>query len=209
MTARDEEIVAALCSKARFFCLKQVARDWWGEQSGDEKAARRRLLFLAGAGWLKKSTVLVRPLLQLERPVIEWKPYAPAADFSAVSRVLQARWKEPASKTELFLASRHARAVFGGNAIGSIKNLCQTTHDLHVAEVFLFYRRTCPEAAHSWVSEDEVAQKRKGKKLPDAFLKDDAGKIARVIEFGGAYSASRLSELHTHCAENDLPYEIW
>lgn len=209
MTARDEEIIAALCFKARFFSLEQIARDWWPERALALKLARQRMLSLAGDGWLKNFRVLVRPLLVLEEPVVDWEPRSPAPDFAAVARTLQGRWKSPASRTELFLASPHARAVFGGKLLGAVKNLCQTTHDLHVAEVFLHYRRKDPSISAAWVGEDQLSRSRKRQKLPDAFLQDAEGKIVRVIEFGGAYSASRLSELHDHCAEQCLPYEIW
>jgi hypothetical protein len=130
-------------------------------------------------------------------------------DFVAISRALQRRWKMPARKVEVFLASQKAAAILGGASLGLVKHLCQATHDLHVSEVFLFYRENRPDQAALWVGEDVVAAECKGVKRPDAFLRGEHGATFRVVEFGGAYKPDRVQALHEHCVAQNHPYEIW
>ena len=209
MTVRDEEILRLLCSKVRFFSLEQIARTWWTEEPREIRRARQRMMTLAKNAWLKPTTLLARPLLDLVGPIFNWHPGRSDPDFSAVSRALRRRWKLPARKVEVFLASHKAAAILGGTTFGLVKNLCQATHDLHVSEVFLFYREYLSDAATLWVGEDSVISTRGAGKRPDAFLRDAQGRNLRVVEFGGAYKADRVQALHEHCSNQQLPYEIW
>jgi hypothetical protein len=43
--------------------------------------------------------------------------------------------------------------------------------------------------------------------LPDAMIRTPQGSI--IIEFGGAYSKSKIEHFHRFCAERNLPYELW
>ena len=156
MTERDEEIVTLLCFAVRFFSLEQVARTWWREQPREIRRARQRMLILARGGWVRPLTILARPLLKLEAPIFEWNLGGDSPDTAEVSRALRRRWKEPARDVEIFLATPRAIAVMGGGALGSVRNLCQTTHDLHVSQVFLFYRENRPDLASLWLGEDSV-----------------------------------------------------
>ena len=209
MTPRDKEILTDLCSKVRFFSLEQIARAWWPEKSDAKGQAWKRLNSLSENRWLTISRVLARPLLTLEKPVLQWHPGEPQPIFPAVSRKLKSRWKKSAREVVVFLASRHAKAIFGGKVLGVVKNLCQTTHDLHDAEVYLLYRREMPEAAEQWVGEDAVALEHKGGKVPDALLRATDGSTLRAVEFGGAYAAKRVEAFHQHCEKLALPYEMW
>ena len=97
----------------------------------------------------------------------------------------------------------------GGGALGSVRNLCQTTHDLHVSQVFLFYRENRPDLASLWVGEDSVIPLNEHEKRPDAVLLNEAKEILRVVEFGGAYKADRVQAVHDFCWQRNLPYELW
>jgi len=209
MTPRDKEILTTLCSKVRFLSLEQIAGAWWQGTSDSKGQAWKRLKRLSEIRWLTISRVLARPILTLEKPVLEWHPDEPRPIFSAVSKKLKTRWKESAREVVVFLASRQAKAIFGGQVLGVVKNLCQTTHDLHVAEVYLRYRREMPEVADQWVGEDAIALERKGGKVPDALLRDADGSTLRAVEFGGAYAAERVEAFHLHCEQQAIPYEMW
>ena len=209
MTTRDEEIVTDLCSKVRFFSLEQIAGAWWRGKSDGNGQAWKRLNRLSENGWLTISRVLARPILSLEKPILEWHPDHPRPIFSAVSKALKSRWKESAREVVVFLAGRQAKAIFGGQVLGVVKNLCQTTHDLHVAEVYLLYRREKPDVAKQWVGEDAIALERKSGKVPDALIRDADGSTLRAVEFGGAYAAERVEAFHLHCEQQGIPYEMW
>ena len=85
--------------------------------------------------------------------------------------------------------------------------LTQMTHDLHVSEVFLRYRRRGQQAA--WRSEDQLPSNWPLRSRPDAVLCNESGEIVHAVEYGGDYSATRLIELHVGFSEIDLSYEIW
>ena len=209
MTPRDEEIVTLLCFAVRFFALEQVARTWWSDQPREIRRARKRMLTLARNGWVRPLTILARPLLKLESPIFEWRPGSLDPEVPCVSRKLQSRWKQPARDVEIFLATPRATAVMGGGAPGSVTNLCQTTHDLHVAEVFLFYRENRPQLASLWVGEDSIIQRSEHEKRPDAVLLNGSREILRVVEFGGAYKPGRVQAFHDFCLKRNLSYELW
>jgi len=208
MTRRDEEILTALCSQVRFFSLEQIAREWWPDRLDQTRLARKRMLRLNRDGWLNSVRLLARPLLELAQPVLKWSPLNCTPDYPAISRTLRGRWKLPARVTEVFLGSAKARDIFGGAVPDAVRNLCQTTHDLHVAEIFLHYRRLLG-CTKSWVGEDEITASGHEGAVPDAYLRNDEGGIRQVIEFGGAYSATRVSEFHAYCSTNSLAYEMW
>ncbi|MBX9681651.1 MAG: hypothetical protein K2X38_23080 [Gemmataceae bacterium] len=209
MTSRDQELVVALCGAVRFFSLEQLAREFWTGGAAGKRQARKRISRLEGYGFLSTIQALVRPLLPLENPVLVWAPPERTPDFAGVSRELRRRWKEPANLAELIHATPRAQRIFGGIAYRGVKNLCQTTHDLHVAEIFLRYRRQGEWAGCVWVGEDEIARSGDTGAVPDAALRSAAGRYKRFIEFGGAYAEDRVAHFHEHCLDRQVPYELW
>ena len=111
--------------------------------------------------------------------------------------------------TEVAFAGRRSLEVFGGSSPGDVKNPCQTTHDLHLAEVFLLYRAAGLDWRELWVGEDSIAARWGWPKIPDAVLCDALGHPVRAVDFGGAYREDRLREFHRSCAAQTLPYELW
>lgn len=86
--------------------------------------------------------------------------------------------------------------------------LTQMTHDLHVGEVLLSYRRRGYDLRR-WVGEDYFPATWPLRERPDALLIDERGRFSRVIEYGGDYSVDRLLKSHQAAARVDLAYEIW
>ena len=105
-------------------------------------------------------------------------------------------------------ASAKARDHFGHGGAGAQIKLTQMTHDLHVGEVLLSYRRRGYDLRR-WVGEDYFPTTWPLRERPDALLIDERGQFSRVIEYGGDYSADRLLKLHRAVARIDLAYEIW
>ena len=85
----------------------------------------------------------------------------------------------------------------------------QATHDLHVVQIYLRLWQADPGLAALWVSEERFAPERRREKLPDAVLRDTAGNLILVIEFGGAYDAKHVERVHLDCVTRSLPYELW
>ena len=148
-------------------------------------------------------------MLELSAPIFEWAPGDPEPAFTLLENRCQERWECPAVQTEVVVAGRRALEVFGGSTPGDVKNACQTTHDLHLAEIFLRYREAGLNWREQWVGEDMIAARWEWKKLPDAVLCNKGGNPVRAVDFGGAYGDERLRDFHVMCATKSLSYELW
>lgn len=208
-TPRDMALIGSLLFHIRLATLTQLADAWWSDSPTGRKNAAKRLARLVQSGWLSCRTVLAHPLLPLAAPEHVWEPGHSPPNVGALAWRLQSRWKCPAGRVRVYCATPQAARRFGGCRRHSIKNLCQVTHDLHVAGIYFRYVRMLPALAPLWVGEDILAPTRRHQKLPDAVLRNASGDILRVIEFGGRYPAKRVAEFHADCALRQLPYELW
>ena len=208
MTDRRREMLLALTHKVRLITATQAARTWWKETPSGLSAARRELAGLRAAGFLEQNRVVAHPEIELAEPVATWTPGDREPNTDRIAYRLQSRWTAPGRSAVVFFASRQATNHFGG--AGGHSRLHQAGHDMHLASVYFRLHRAEPDTAASWISEDLLPRpERPGEKLPDAVLKDSAGRIIRVIEFGGAYDARRVSKFHDFCAAHGYPYELW
>jgi hypothetical protein len=221
LTPRRREILTVLTQKVRYLSTEQLGEHWWSPGPTGQRAARREVAGLVAAGYVERYQLLARPLASLEDgPVFEWAPGDPAPDYNAVSYGLQARWKASLRAVTVVLATPHAAAELGGVASG-LRLPEQASHDLAVAAIYLQLRRTEPEAACAWVSEDYFRLLHRGRratagrvwpaldKEPDAVLLDDRGQIVRLVEFGGSYDARRVEKTHRSAVRAGLPYSLW
>lgn len=209
LTARDREILLDLTAKIRIATFGQLARNYWPSGESGKMNARRRLGELVSRELLRKIPVVSHPLLPLEAPVVTWSPGEAKPNPAEISTRLQGRWQSEPHEMVAFIAGRRAIALFGAKALGEIKNRYQVTHDLHVSEVYFFFRRTNSRLASAWIGEEILAPSRKHQKLPDAILHDDEGQPRLVIEFGGKYPKRRVEAFHDDCESRSLPYELW
>lgn len=209
MTDRRREMLLALTHKVRLITASQVARTWWTESASGLSSARREISQLVASAFLESRRVVTHPEIELAAPVASWTPGTAEPDPDRIAYRLQSRWTKPARGAVVFFASRRAVKHFGG-AGGKLSRFHQAGHDLHLASVYFRILRNDPAAAAAWLSEDLLPKPaRPGEKLPDAVLKDARGQVARVIEFGGAYDARRVSKFHLFCAAHGYPYELW
>lgn len=206
LTDRDRDVLQALLIKVRLFSLRQIAAGWW---EGEIANTRRRLRGLAGNLLATRVTVLARPLSPLEGPVAIWRPGQSPPRFGQVAHELKSRWTRPVRRCAAWIATPRAANLLGGVARERLKNPSQSSHDLGVAAVWLWFRRTSPAWAEAWQGEDLWADSRRGEKLPDAFIVGRDSEPVCAIEFGGSYDATRVEAFHDDCADRDLPYQIW
>ncbi len=220
LTSRDLQILDTLTRRVRVMSIQQIARTWWAESADCTRVAQNRLRALEAEGLLHIDSAPAHPELQLEEPVARWALDERSPDFGAVSYQLQSRWREHPILTSCVSASKIAANRFGGYG-GRPPRAVERTHDIHMAQVFLRYRKEHPALIKHWVFEEQVKAERKraarsaerlyvsdaGEKLPDAFLRSPSG--TKVIEFGGAYGKDKLQAFHAYCKEHSFPYEIW
>lgn len=204
---RDRELLGALTQKVRLFSQRQVADHFW---DGAFPNARRRMKRLAAQELITRVTVQARTAPLLESPLASWRPGDSAPEFGQVAYRCQQRWRQrPVRPCLAWIATDRAAQLFGAVRRGALAQPIQATHDLGVAAVWLRLRQVAPHLADAWRGEDLFAEARRGEKLPDAFLVNQSGDVAWVIEFGGGYDAERVAAFHADCADRELSYQLW
>jgi len=205
--SRDEEILRTLTTKVRLFSLRQIANLWW---NGDLANTRRRLRQLTEAELLLSAKVLARPILELNGPIVDWRPGNLNPDFGKIANICQSRIRRiPVRTTGVFIATARTARLFGGRCRGELTHPAQATHDLGVAAVWIHFSVNGPEIAASWVGEDILSVTRAGQKCPDAFILGGDGSVTSVVEFGGDYDRNRIQAFHDDCLHRILPYQLW
>lgn len=139
-----------------------------------------------------------RPELPLAAPLATWQAGLPAPDFGAISHQLRERWKRAG-------AARRTACVLPGGGVNREPRISETTHDLHLAAVYLLMLRECPARARTWTFESELV--RPDEKVPDALVRD--GPMLTAIEMGGEYRRDKLEQFHAYCQRRGMGYEIW
>jgi hypothetical protein len=206
LTPRDLDIAVTLARRVRLMTLDDLVRVWWAE-SYSFQTAWHRLRELAAGGWVQLARVNLRTVPATD-PLFVWSPDRPAPDAGAVSAAARARWAGPAVPTAVAYAGRRAANVYGSTA-GRPPAVNHRDHDAHLGAVYAGYRERRPHEADHWVGEDARPKAGFRVKDPDALLVDAEGRTYRVIESAGGYSPDQVEAFHAHCADLDLPYELW
>ena len=199
----DFALLRALALQVRALTVDQIRRAWFHE-SDNSLAVAGCCDRLVQSDLLQRRTMEAHPLLELNAPLYAWKPrqrHPSAADFRAIADASQSRWNKPHMAVEVIIAAPRAARLFGAFVDSRSLKHCETSHDLHLSEVFLRYLSS-NAAAHWW---GEAAFPKLGldirfAKDPDAFLLDRNGTATRIIEFAGSYDEEHLRQFHEHCA---------
>ncbi len=202
---RDLTVLRALSLQVRLFGQRQLAERLW---CGDIANARRRLRRFVEQGLVQRCVVMARPLPELLRPILTWQPGQPDPDPGATAFQLQSRWRYRALRsTVVFLPTDRTVNHFGGRRKTLIPS--QVSHDLGVAEVWLWYWMHHPKYVRAWRGENLLTDAEPGRSLPDAVLVSEDDEPHTLIEFGGDYDADRIAAFHDDAAMRGLPYQIW
>lgn len=203
----EVSILTALTAKVPFLTQEQAARTWWDGTPAGNAEAERGLQSLVRSRFLWSAAIEAHPELMLERPLFEWASGDSVPDCVALAQIARRRFAARDTTHVVFLATTGAAKVFGGTP-GKLK-APSTTHDLHLAGVYLRLLRNAPEEAERWVSEATLAPDRTDQILPDAALLKPDGRLERVIEFvGSSYPPERLRNVHLDCEAREVPYEL-
>ena len=207
LTERDLEILHILTKKVHILSVSQVARTWWGQALHPIEATRSRLRVLESQTFVQTISFPVHPEVPLLHPLFTWLPGQPEPDFAALAYRAQARWTSPPIFERFVCATRKAAAHLGGFG-GSRPDANHATHDMHLANVFLFKRVNDPPCAQSWESEDTIRADRSGydDKLPDAIVTHP---FKMAIDFVGKYPKTKLEAFHEYCEREGMGYELW
>jgi hypothetical protein len=206
LSARDRDILRTLTHAVRVLSLGQVAREWWLESATAQKSARRRLEELRGEGLVQLSTVTIHQGIPLEAPLATWQPgQAPLSFHTLTTAANRRRLVHQAVPTVCITATVKAANVYGGKARRQPKPT-EWTHDVYLAEVYLYMRRILPTRARSWQFEEDLPADPE-RKIPDAMVRDGRDKTA--VEFVGKYHRAKLEAFHHYCEEEGWCYELW
>jgi len=173
----------------------------------------RPLLRRLSAERLVKLNRTAAVFYEANEPIALWKPGDAAPDFDALAWQLEKRWRIVTTRriTICWATSRAAR-LFGGLATFG-RRASQLEHDLGTASVAVRLHEIQPDLAVEWVSEDILRRDFAPscpslKKIPDGAIVR-RGRVIRVSEFGGQYSAARLRRFHLHFKKHRIPYDLW
>lgn len=210
LTDRDRDILEVLTVRVRLLTVAQAARTWWGAASSPRRSALGRIRALEAGGFLERVPVLARPELDLSRSAAAWHPGESSPNLGRLSYELAERWSVPARRTACVVATPQARSRHKSR--GQWKRaprVSEATHDIHLAGVYLRFRREQPERAACWVPEEGLLERGWGRerRLPDALIDGPEEKTA--IEFVGRYSKRKLEDFHAFCELEGLAYELW
>lgn len=209
MTSWEQDLLFVLANHVRILSLSQVAHTWWAGQRQASRRARESVQSMQQQGWVTLRRVLARPIVSLSHPLHISTSGSRQPGFDLLSKTLRSRARTDAKMTQILVATPKTRDLFGnGRVKGARLKLTQMTHDLHVTEIFLVYRRNKVDL-RGWLSEDELPETWPLRQRPDALLVDSQGELLRAIEYGGDYPIDRLVALHNAFTSIDLPYEIW
>lgn len=209
LTARDAAILATLSRQVRFLSVAQIARQWWPGNAEPTTNARRRLLQLQAAGYLRLDSTFARPIPELAAPLVAWQPGQLAPDFAALSYHLKQRFTGAAVATTIAYATKTAAVRYGGFS-GRAPRRSEATHDLALGQVYLAYLRTSPKVAAAWIPEAAIVKGARAdtQKVADALLRfPDKSEV--IIEFGGEYDKAKLTSFHLDCERRGRGYQLW
>lgn len=207
MTERDVNLLETLTLRVPLLTTVQIADRWW-PCIRSLRVARGRLVELRKTGWVKRAIVNLQPVTFASSPLITWRPGAHAPDAVAVAQGTRKRWASPSQPTEVWCATDQAAYLIGSSA-RAIPPLEQRDHILRLSEVYFHYLREHPKLASLWTGRHALPRVGYGRKDVDALLRNDAGRVLRVIHVAGRWQSRQVESFHEYCAQWHLSYELW
>lgn len=211
LTPRDETVIWTLTRKVRVLTLEQAARTWWPASPHPPEAATASLMRLEREGLVRLVSIMAHPEIELNAPAFRWEPGGSEPHFGSIAYQLRARWKLPPVSTKVVAATKEAVRRFGGFIGDRLPRAAESTHDIHLTQVYLQILENDPSAAKRWVCEHELYSEGRGRheRLPDAVIRPRhrGAEQTLVIEFAGRYAKRKLQEFHAEM--NPYPYELW
>lgn len=208
LTPRDAEILVALGHQVSLLTRKQIQRAWW-PTSTTPTACGRRLDMLLGQGWLRTMWVpLAVDVTVVRSPLAEWRPGESRPDLTGVIAAVRERATRPpwhSTTHEFVFVTTAAGAARVGGRTPRVRP-SESAHDITLAEVFLWYRRTAPALARLWRCPD--GHKGLGERVSDAVVARP-GRPIEIEVVGTSYSHTKLMLFHEFCRSRGREYQLW
>lgn len=202
----EQDVLRTIALRVRLVTAAQIDRGGFTETTPTEGSRANALSRLEAAGLIERRRTEAHPLLDLRQPLLAWKVGTPGPSDSQLRVIAErsrARWDQPHQPVDVYRATKRATALLGAFVDARDSRPHEATHDLHLTEVYLVYRRRFPRLATQWHGEAEFPKlgfEIAHLKDPDALLIDRTGVATRIVEFAGSYEADHLRAFHEHCA---------
>lgn len=207
MTERDVNLLEALTLRVPLLTTTQIAERWWPHVRS-RQIPHGRLVELKKAGWITRAIVNAQPVTYACFPLFAWKPGGEFPNAADAAQKARSRWSSPAQATEVWSATDQAAYLIGGTANGLLP-LEQRDHALRLAEVYFRYLQHHPKLAGFWIGQHALPKAGYGRKDVDALLRNDTGRVLRVIHVAGRWSRRQVERFHEYCVQWKLSYELW
>ena len=207
LTKLDRQIVETLTRRVRVVTFEQISEHWFPECC-TVRSVKHRLAQLVESRLVETYCINVHPMLEVNNPILCWQPGANEPTIERVHETVRSRWTCASNPKWVCVASPLAANLFGSNAWG-LPAIEHRDHDLRLADIYLHYRQSFPRLARLWQGEHIRPKPGYREKHPDALLVTSSGKVIRAVESAGHYGLKQIEAFHAHCAEHDLPYELW
>ena len=207
MSERDLTLLETLTVRVSLLTTVQIAEHWW-PCVRSLRPARGRLARLRNAGWIKQAIVNVQPVTCAHAPLVAWKPGAEAPDPVRTAQRAHSRWASASQPAEVWFATERAAYLIGSIARG-LPPREQRDHILRLAEVYFHYLHKQPRLGSLWTGRHALPRAGYGRKDVDALLRNDTGRILRVIHVAGRWQSRQVESFHEYCAQWHLTYELW
>lgn len=199
---RDLQIADVLACRVRVMEFRQIAAVWW---DGNETATRRRLTALVNAGVIDRTVANVCP--RGNRPRFTWSAGDRTPDIDSLREHTRRQWLKPTRPCELFSASKLTANLFGQDA-AHFSAIDDRNRQLLLSDAFVNCTTTRSMEASHWHTSSTENMEESGQGRPDVLIAENANHPARAIATLSG-SPRRLEELHSFCADQELPYELW
>jgi hypothetical protein len=186
----DRQLLLTLAFKARVI----------DQNSAEFRIGAAGLSRLVRQGWVRRFTLLARPVLPLSEPL----SISVDDDADRVAYLAQSRWREGPRPTRAVTITRKGARVFGLRP--PLIEPLKATHDLHVGAIVFQHYWNSGEL----VGEDLLKRYLPPKsKVPDLALIDADYAVYKHIDFGGCYNAERIRSLMAEAKRQGVGLEIW
>ncbi|MAT72865.1 MAG: hypothetical protein CMJ58_25575 [Planctomycetaceae bacterium] len=195
LRTHHEDLLDALTQRVRVVTCDQAAR----LLGVDSEEARSILESLERSSLISLEARLIDFAGPAAEPLFSWRAGEHDPDFRICAYQLRNR---SVSQQEVLLALPAAKACrqFGGTRVRPRQS--EWSHDVRMSDVWLRYRDALADSSDlTWQSGDGIRSDGDARlfcgRVPDACLRNTAGRIVRIIEGGGrGYSRSKLEAMH-------------
>ena len=213
---RQDRLLRALGCQVRCLKADQILRgicypsEVFEDDYPDNDRVQEVLRSLIENDYIRTVKAFAVPTPKLSEPLAYWEPRTgfPTPDFGKVAYQNERRWEGAPRAQTVYVGTSRLGRLFGTKRTGNLPQPLQASHDVAVGELYTHLVRRDWSTVDLWRGED-IAVHVPGEKVPDAHICFGDTPHTALEVAGLGYGKNRLLELHRHCDEHGLVYEVW